>query len=732
MAKYLVIVESPAKSKTIKKYLGTNYRVEASMGHIRDLPKSKLGVDIKNDFEPQYINIRGKGDLIKTLKDAVKKSERIFLATDPDREGEAISWHLYTALGLEGKKVSRIEFHEITESAIKNAMKEARDIDMNLVDAQQARRMLDRLVGYQISPILWKKVAKGLSAGRVQSVALKLVCDREEAIEKFEPQEYWTLDAENMAGNEPVLSKLSLIDNEKVAISSKEDMTNIITELKKEKFIVDSVKNGERQRNPFMPFKTSTLQQAAFQRLGFGTRKTMQIAQQLYEGVEISGHGFIGLITYMRTDSTRLSDEFKSTCADFIEEIYGQNYLGNFDRKEKATKNMQDAHEGIRVTDPRIMPNQIKNELTPDQYKLYKLIWERAIASLMAPAVYNTIGLDIKAGKYLFKASGSNLKFDGFMKCYETTKEEDEDIKLPNNLEPGMELKLKSLDEKQHFTEPPARFTEGSLVKELEENGIGRPSTYSTIINTIIDRRYVEKDDKRIIPTELGGIVNDLMCNYFTNIVSVSFTADIEDELDKIAQGEKAWKELIKQFYDGFQPLLENAENQIGGLEITPEVSDEICEKCGRNLVFRQSRYGKFLACPGFPDCRFIKPITVKTGTKCPKCGEDMTVKKSKKGRTYFECINFDKGCDFRDWDMPLDEICPKCGKQLFQTGMRFKKSICKNPECEDCQVNVKEDDIEKKTTKKTTVKKTTKKKTTKKKTTKKTTTKKTTKKTEE
>ena len=684
MAKYLVIVESPAKSKTIKKYLGTNYKVEASMGHIRDLPKSKLAIDVEKDCEPEYINIRGKGDLIKKLKAAAKDVDKIFLATDPDREGEAISWHLYTALNLEGKKVSRIEFHEITETAIKSAIKNARDINMDLVDAQQARRILDRLVGYQISPILWRKISKGLSAGRVQSVALRLVCDREEAIEKFVPEEYWTIDAENEANSEKILSKLVAKDNEKISIHSKDEVKEILNEIKKQDFVISSIKNGERTRNPFMPFKTSTLQQAAFQRLGFGTRKTMQIAQQLYEGINLEKYGYVGLITYMRTDSTRLSDDFKESCANFIEIKYGKNYLGNFDRKEKASKNMQDAHEGIRVTDPRIEPELIKNELTSDQYKLYKLIWERAIASLMAPAMYNTISLDIDAGSYKFRASGSNLKFDGFMKCYETSKEEDEDIKIPNNLKEGMKLKLNSLNEKQHFTEPPARFTEETLVKELEENGIGRPSTYATIISTIIDRSYIIKDEKRLVPTELGMLVNDMMKVHFESIVSVSFTADIEKQLDEIAHGLHQWKEIIRSFYKDFKPMLEEADKNIEKVEIKEEESDVICEKCGRRMVIRQGRFGKFLACPGFPECRNAKPILVKTGTHCPLCGGEVLLKKSKKGKTFYTCENSPENCEFISWDKPLDEKCPKCGKELYETGMKNKKVICKNPECED------------------------------------------------
>ncbi|MCQ2911585.1 MAG: type I DNA topoisomerase [Clostridia bacterium] len=718
MAKYLVIVESPAKSKTIKKYLGSNYRVDASMGHIRDLPKSKLGVNLET-FEPEYINIRGKGDLIKELKQAAKKAEKVYLATDPDREGEAISWHLCTALGVDSKKVYRVEFHEITESAIKHAMKNTRDVDMALVDAQQARRMLDRLVGYQISPILWKKVCKGLSAGRVQSVALKLICDREEEIDKFVEQEYWTIDLENEFKGEQVLSNLALIDNEKFNIASKQEADNIIADIKKQKFIVDAVKTGERARNPFMPFKTSTLQQAAFQKINLTTKKTMQIAQQLYEGIELKGYGLIGLITYMRTDSTRISDEFKDACKSFIEEKYGANYLGNFDRKDKDTKNMQDAHEGIRVTNPRITPDEIKNELTPDQYKLYKLIWQRSIASLMAPAVYNTVGLDIKAGKYTFKASGSNLKFDGFKQCYETTKEEDEGITLPKNLEVGQELKFKSIDEKQHFTEPPARFTEATLVKELEENGIGRPSTYATIINTILDRRYVEKEEKRIIPTSLGNTVNDIMVQYFNNIVNVTFTAEIEDQLDQIAQGDIEWKTIIKDFYNDFEPLLKDAEEKIGGIEIVPEVSDVECPQCGKNLVYRQSRFGRFLACPGFPSCRYTMPILEKAGTHCPKCNGEILLKKSRKNRTYYECENNGKDCDFISWDKPLDETCPECGMKLFEVGSRIKKSICKNPECKlGVPDKTKEETEKKKTTrKKKTTKKSTKKTTAKKKT---------------
>jgi len=685
VAKYLVIVESPAKSKTIKKFLGSSYKVEASMGHVRDLPKSKLGIDLDNDFEPQYINIRGKGDLIKKLRNAAKTADKIYLATDPDREGEAISWHLLSALKLEDKKVFRIEFHEITESAVKDAIKSARDINMDLVDAQQARRLLDRLVGYQISPILWRKIAKGLSAGRVQSVALRLICDREELIEKFVPEEYWTVDANFGFDGDIFSAKLFSKNGEKILIKDKNEVKQTLSELKKQEFKVTLLKHGEKNRNPYMPFKTSTLQQVAFSKLGFATRKTMQIAQQLYEGINIEGRGYVGLITYMRTDSTRLSNEFKNSCAEFIKQKYGEEYLGDFDRKEKnnSTVIIQDAHEGIRVTDAQILPIEIKSYLTSDQYKLYKLIWERSVAALMAKAAYETTSLEITAGQYTFKANGSNLKFDGFMKCYETTKDENEDMIIPKNITEGKVVELDKLFEKQHFTEAPSRFTEASLVKELEENGIGRPSTYATIITTIIDRRYIEREEKKLMPTELGMIVNDLMKKYFKDIVSVTFTADIEKQLDLVAKGTHMWKETMRDFYTSFKPLVDEAELKIEKVELKVEESDVVCEKCGRRMVIKQGRFGKFLACPGFPDCRNAKPFIIKTGTHCPKCHGEVLQKKSKKGRTFYTCENAPDSCDFISWDKILDERCEHCGKQLYETGMKNKKIVCRNENCE-------------------------------------------------
>ncbi len=686
MAKYLVIVESPAKSKTIKKYLGSSYKVEASMGHIRDLPKSKLGIDIKNNFEPEYINIRGKGDLIKKLRQECKNSDKIFLATDPDREGEAISWHLLNALNLADKNVTRIEFHEITETAVKNAIKNAREIDMNLVDAQQARRLLDRIVGYQISPLLWRKIAKGLSAGRVQSVALKIICDREDIILNFIPVEYWTVKAFLKQKKETkgvFTANLIERDKQKIEIKSEEESNRIAQELKKGDFVVSDLKLGVKNRNPYLPFKTSTLQQSAFSRLGFGTRKTMQIAQQLYEGVNTKLEGYVGLITYMRTDSTRLSEEFKQSTSDYIAECFGKEYTGNLYRKEKASKNTQDAHEGVRVTSPSRTPESLKDQLTSDQYKLYKLIWERTLSSLMAAAEYDTVTAEIQNGAYKLRASGSSIKFDGFLRIYADAKGEEEEEKnpIPKELKVGDQLILDELEEKQHFTEPPPRFTEASLVKELEENGIGRPSTYATIISTIIDRQYITKELNKLMPTELGNIVNGLMVEHFEDIVDTEFTAKLEEGLDEIASGDRKWKEILKDFYVGFEKELELADQSIEKVELKEEESDEVCEKCGRKMVIKQGRFGKFLACPGFPDCKNAKPIVVKTGVTCPKCGGEILEKKSKKGKKYYACSNTPT-CDALFWDRPTGEKCKVCGSLLLEKGYKTKTIYCSNQEC--------------------------------------------------
>ncbi|HCC07617.1 MAG TPA: type I DNA topoisomerase [Clostridiales bacterium] len=683
MSKYLLIVESPAKSKTIGKFLGKDYKIDASMGHIRDLPKSKLGIDIENDFEPQYINIRGKAPLIKKLKQEAAKSEKVFLATDPDREGEAISWHLMNALKLDESKTFRITFNEITKNAVTEAVTNARNINMDLVDAQQTRRILDRIVGYKISPLLWKKVAKGLSAGRVQSVALRLVCDREEEIEHFVKEEYWSLKAQLIKGKAKTSFEAVLHgkNSKKIKITNADEMKDILKYIKKQEFIVKAVKRGEKHKNSLPPFITSTLQQTAFSKLNFTPSKTMQIAQQLYEGIDIQGEGHVGLITYMRTDSTRLSEEFKTDAKTYINQKYGNDYVSKTDPVYKSKGRSQDAHEAVRITDVNKTPNMLAESLTKDQYKLYKLIWERSVASQMASAVYSTHGVDIDAGEYNFKATGSTIKFDGFLKVYNF--EESEEAKNPiPELEQGEKVNLKTLDEKQHFTEPPPRFTEASLVKILEENGIGRPSTYAATISTILIRRYVTKEGKSLIPTELGNIVNGIMENHFENIVDVHFTAKLERELDEIADGKANWKETIREFYEGFSPILELAETTIGKIEIKVEVTDILCEKCGKNMVVKRGRFGDFLACPGFPECKNAKPIKKEIGVKCPKCNGEILEKKSKKGILYYGCEH-NPECDFLTWNKPLNEKCPECGDMLVEKGRKNKAVVCNNSKCE-------------------------------------------------
>ena len=655
MADKLIIVESPAKANTIKKFLGGNIKVIASMGHVRDLPKSKLGIDIEHDFEPEYINIRGKGDLIKSIKADGKKAGKIYLATDPDREGEAIAWHLSKILEDDKDKITRVTFNEITKSAVQKAMKEPRNIDMNTVDAQQARRVLDRIVGYKISPLLWKKVKRGLSAGRVQSVAVKLICDREEEIEKFVPQEYWNLYAnlKDEKSKKEFEARFYGKDGKKQEVNSKEEVDEILKNLEKAKYVVTEIKKGEKKRNPAPPFTTSTMQQEASRKLGFTLKKTMSVAQTLYEGVKISERGTIGLITYMRTDSTRISEEARIAAKKQITAIYGKEFYEN--RYYKTSKDAQDAHEGIRPTYADIEPDNIKSDLTNDQYKLYKLIYNRFMASQMKSAVYDTMAVNIKANKYDFKANGQNLKFKGFMILYvEGTdeKEEQETGMLPQ-LEEKQEVKLIKLEPKQSFTEPPARYTEASLVKALEEKGIGRPSTYSPTITTILARRYIEKEQKQLVPTELGKLVNKLLTENFADIINVEFTAKIENEFDEIEEGKEPWKQMIREFYDPFEKELETVEKNLEHVQIKDEVSDVICEKCGRPMVYKYGRYGKFLACSGFPECRNVKPIVETINEPCPKCAAKVQVRKTKRGRKYYICENNPTSCDYISWNKP-------------------------------------------------------------------------------
>lgn len=648
MADYLVIVESPAKATTIKKILGSKYKVEASMGHVRDLPKSQLGIDIENDFEPKYINIRGKAELIKKLKTEAKSVKRVYLATDPDREGEAIAWHLAYILGMDDNSTCRIAFNEITKNGIQSAIKEPRKLDKDLIDAQQARRALDRIVGYKISPLLWKKVRKGLSAGRVQSVAVRLIVDREEQIENFVPEEYWTLDAELLSGRKKFDSKFWGEGDKRLDITSEVQMNEILDYLEDKKYIVKDVRTGEKKRNPAPPFTTSTLQQEASRKLGFAIKKTMSLAQGLYES---------GLITYMRTDSTRISEEARSMAKEQIVKTFGAEYYEN--RYYKTKKDAQDAHEAIRPTYLNVLPSEIKEKYSYDQYKLYKLIYERLLASQMAAAVYNTTSVDIEAGKYMFRTNGSKLKFNGFMALYIEGNDdnlEEKDVILPD-LKIGAEVKLKELIPSQHFTEPPARYTEASLVKMLEEKGIGRPSTYAPTITTILERRYVEKEKKILYPTELGRIVDKLLKDNFKDIVNVEFTAQMEEKLDDVAEGKVKWKAILEDFYPPFEKNLKEVEEKIGKVEIKDEETDIPCEKCGRMMVIKMGRFGKFLACPGFPECRNVKSIIEKLDkVKCPKCGGDILIKKSKRGKKYYICEHNDgeKGhCDFIAWNGP-------------------------------------------------------------------------------
>lgn len=680
MSANLVIVESPAKAKTIQKFLGKSYKVVASNGHVRDLPKSTMGIDVDNDFEPKYITIRGKGDILAQLRKEVKKADKVYLATDPDREGEAISWHLYHALKLENKKCSRITFNEITKDAVKKSIKNSRDIDMNLVDAQQARRVLDRIVGYKISPILWSKIKRGLSAGRVQSVALRIICDREQEIDEFISQEYWSLSADILVpgAKKPLEAHFTGDKNGKVELHSQKEVEELVNKLKNEKFEVLSVKNGERRKKPPLPFTTSTLQQEASKTLNFATAKTMRIAQQLYEGVDIAGKGTIGVITYLRTDSTRVAEEAQAASKEYIEANYGAEYLMKDDLKKKEDKKIQDAHEAIRPTDITLTPVVIKESLSRDQFRLYQLIWKRFVASQMAQAVYETTSVKIAAGDYRFNISASKLSFDGFMSVYKSDDDKEEANALVKGIDENSKLSLEELKEVQHFTQPPAHFTEASLVKALEELGIGRPSTYAPTISTIIARHYIAKEQKNLYVTELGKAVNDSMMKAFPQIVDVNFTANMESLLDGVADGDVKWKELIKNFYPDLKESVDKAEKDLENVKIEDEVTDVICDQCGRNMVIKYGPHGKFLGCPGFPECHNTKPYLEKIGVACPKCGKDIILKKTKKGRMFYGCEGYPE-CDFMSWQRPSDKKCPKCGGIMLIKG---NKLVCANEEC--------------------------------------------------
>ena len=690
MAKYLVIVESPAKVKTIKKFLGKNYEVMASNGHVRDLPKSQLGFSPENDFEPKYITIRGKGEILAKLRKEVKKADKIYLATDPDREGEAISWHLTKALKLDDKDVSRISFNEITKTAVKASLKTPREIDMDLVDAQQARRMLDRMVGYRISPLLWAKVKRGLSAGRVQSVALRIVCDREEEIDAFIPEEYWSLEASLLPEGEkkPITAKLLDKGGEKFEISSGEQMNQVLAELKGKEFKVRDMKKGERTKKAPLPFTTSTLQQEASKALNFATKKTMMVSQQLYEGVEIKGQGTVGIITYLRTDSVRISEEADEAARAFISESYGEEYLSDGEGSKKSNTKIQDAHEAIRPTDINRIPTEIKESLSRDQFRLYQLIWKRFAASRMANAKYETTTVNIAAGDYTFRVSTSKVAFDGFMLAYtEADDEKQEKQVLLKSIDKDTKLKLEEFDPKQHFTQPPAHYTEASLVKTLEELGIGRPSTYSPTITTIIARRYITKENKNLYVTEIGSVVNSIMKESFPTIVDEHFTANMESLLDSVAEGHLNWKTVVANFYPDLEEAVEAAEKDLEKITIEDEVTDEICEVCGRNMVIKYGPHGKFLACPGFPECRNTKPYYEKIGVACPKCGKDVVIKMTRKGRRYYGCIDYPE-CDFMSWGRPVEKKCPRCGGYMVEKG---NKLACADEHCGYTEAKEKE-----------------------------------------
>lgn len=681
MAKYLVIVESPAKVKTIKKFLGKNYEVVASNGHVRDLPKSQMGIDVEHDYEPKYITIRGKGDILAKLRKEVKKADKVYLATDPDREGEAISWHLSQALKLDGKNVRRISFNEITQNAVKASLKQPRDIDMNLVNAQQTRRILDRIVGYKISPLLWAKVKRGLSAGRVQSVALRIICDREDEINAFIPEEYWTLDAKLKADGEkkPLTAKFHGDENGKLAITCREEADRIMDEIRGERFEVLEVKKGERVKKAPLPFTTSTLQQEASKTLNFPISKTMRIAQQLYEGVDVKGQGTVGLITYLRTDSVRISDEADADARAYIAQNYGEEFVATQTVTQKGGAKIQDAHEAIRPSDIARTPAVVKESLSRDQFRLYQLIWKRFAASRMASAVYETTNVKIGAGKYRFGVAASKVSFEGFMSVY-TSEDDEKDTNnvLLKGIDEDTKLTLDTFDEKQHFTQPPAHYTEASLVKMLEELGIGRPSTYSPTITTLLGRRYIVKEAKNLYVTELGEVVNQIMKESFPSIVDEHFTANMESLLDSIGEGAVNWKTVVRNFYPDLEAAVEVAEKELQKVKIEDEVTDVVCDQCGRNMVVKYGPHGKFLACPGFPECRNTKPYLEKIGVPCPKCGKDVVLRKTKKGRKYFGCEN-NPECDFMSWSRPVAEKCPKCGGYMVVKG---NKIACADAGC--------------------------------------------------
>lgn len=677
--KTLVIVESPSKAKTIGKFLGGHYKVMASVGHVRDLPKSKLGIDVENDFEPQYISIRGKGDIIKELKREAKNATKVYLATDPDREGEAISWHLAFLLGIDINTPCRIVFNEITEKAIKVAVKNPRPIDIDLVDAQQARRVVDRLVGYQISPLLWRKVRRGLSAGRVQSAALKILCDRENEIKGFKPEEFWNIVAEFEKGKS-FTAKLTEYKGKKISVENKEKNDAIIKELDGGKYVVRSMEEKDRMRKAAAPFTTSSLQQEAANKLNFSTRKTMMVAQQLYEGVEIKGRGTVGLVSYIRTDSVRISEEARDAAKEFIIDKLGSDYYGGGIYSNKK-KDVQDAHEAIRPSYADLEPDMIKDSVTKDQYNLYKLIWNRFIASQMAPAKFKAVNAVIANGDYAFKATGSKLLFDGFLKIYSSAKEKEEDKILPD-IKEGEELDLVKVEGEQNFTQPPARFTEASLVKELEDKNIGRPSTYAPIVATLLDRKYISKDKKSMVPTELGFIVTDMMVQYFKEIVDVGFTAQMEDDLDDIEIKGVNWKSVVENFYGTLKEELDVADKEIEKVEFEAELTGETCEICGKPMAIKYGRFGSFAACTGYPECKNTKPLVQTTGVKCPKCGKDIVVRRSKKGRVFYGCSGY-PACDQSYWNKPINKECPKCGQLLVEKKGKDSKYACSNNECD-------------------------------------------------
>lgn len=680
MAHYLVIVESPAKVKTIKKFLGNSYTVAASQGHVRDLPKSQLGVDVEHDFEPKYITIRGKGDILANLRKEAKKADKVYLATDPDREGEAISWHLAAALKLDPKKMKRITFNEITKNAVKASLKSPREIDMKLVDAQQARRVLDRMVGYKISPLLWAKVKRGLSAGRVQSVALRLIADREDEIDRFIPKEYWTLDVElNVEGEKkPLTAHYYGSGGEKTELENEKQVMEVVRDIEKQLFSVSDVKKGERTRRAPLPFTTSTLQQEASKVLNFSTQKTMRLAQQLYEGVDIKGSQTVGLITYLRTDSTRVSDEAVSSAADYIGEVYGKEYVGSSSRAKNDDKKIQDAHEAIRPTDITRLPAQVKDSLSRDQFRLYQLIWKRFAASQMSPALFETTQVKIAAGEHVFTVSAQKVAFQGFMLVYTQDDEQENKNVLLSGLSKDSRLSDPKSLYKQHFTSPPAHYTEASLVKALEELGIGRPSTYAPTITTILGRRYVTKEGKNLYMTEIGEVVNNIMKQSFPSIVDVNFTAGMEGLLDMVEEDKVAWKDVIRNFYPDLEEAVDVAEKELESVKIEDEKTDVICEECGRNMVIKYGPHGKFLACPGFPECRNTKPYLEKIGVSCPLCGKDVVVRKTKKGRRYYGCEN-NPECEFMSWQKPSPKACPSCGGYMVEKG---NKLVCASENC--------------------------------------------------